>query len=73
MSTKYLEGVARRKLDQINQSVELDDLRAPPGNRLEKLSGGREGAHSVGINAQYRVCFEWTGEGAEEVEVVDCH
>lgn len=65
--------VAWRKLDQINQPAELDDLRAPPGNRLESLTGSREGQHSIKINAQYRVCFRWTGEGAEEVEVVDCH
>ncbi|MBA2691788.1 MAG: type II toxin-antitoxin system RelE/ParE family toxin [Rubrobacter sp.] len=66
-------NVARRKLDQINQSVSLDDSRSPPGNRLEKLSGDREGAHSVRINVKYRVCFEWIGEGAKEVEIVDYH
>lgn len=65
--------VARRKLDQINQSVELDDLRAPPGNRLEQLTGDREGQLSIRINDQYRVCFVWTEAGAEEVEIVDYH
>ena len=65
--------VARRKLDQINQSVRLEDLRAPPGNRLELLAGSREGQHSVRINDQYRVCFRWTRDGAEEVEIVDYH
>jgi proteic killer suppression protein len=65
--------VAGRKLDQINQAVDLDDLRVPPGNRLEALSGDREGQHSVRINEQYRVCFRWTESGAEEVEVVDYH
>lgn len=65
--------VACRKLDQINQSTELDNLRAPPGNRLESLTRSREGQHSIMINAQYRVCFRWTEAGAEEVEVVDCH
>ena len=60
-------------MDQINQSVELEDLRAPPGNRLEPLTGDREGQHSIRINARYRVCFRWTENGAEEVEVVDYH
>ncbi len=65
--------VARRKLDQINQAAELDDLRVPPGNRLEELKGDREGQHSVRINDQYRVCFRWTESGAEGVEIVDYH
>ena len=60
-------------MDQVNQSVVLDDLRAPPGNRLESLAGSREGEYSIRINDQYRVCFRWTEEGAEEVEVVDYH
>ncbi len=63
--------VARRKLDQINQAAELDDLRVPPGNRLEPLTGDREGQHSIRINNQYRVCFSWAESGAEEVEIVD--
>ena len=65
--------VARRKLDQINQAAELIDLRVPPGNRLEPLKGNREGQHSIRINDQYRVCFTWTEDGAEEVEIVDYH
>jgi toxin HigB-1 len=65
--------VARRKLDQINQSAELNDLRVPPGNRLEELKGGREGQHSMRINERYRVCFTWTESGAEGVEIVDYH
>lgn len=65
--------VARRKLDQINQAEELEDLRVPPGNRLEVLKGDREGQHSIRINAQYRACFAWTVNGAEEVEIVDYH
>ena len=65
--------VARRKLDQINQASDLDDLRVPPGNRLEPLKGDREGQHSVRVNDQYRVCFTWTDGGAEEVEIVDYH
>lgn len=65
--------VARRKLDQINQATSLDDLRAPPANRLEAMRGSREGQHSIRINDQYRVCFTWTEDGAEEVEIVDYH
>ena len=65
--------VARRKLDQVNQARDLDDLRVPPGNRLEPLTGDREGRHSIRINDQYRVCFAWAEDGAEEVEIVDYH
>lgn len=65
--------VARRKLDQINQAAELDDLQVPPGNRLEELKGDRKGQHSIRINEQYRVCFTWTERGAEGVEIVDYH
>lgn len=68
-----LVKVARRKLDQINQAAALEDLRAPPGNRLERLSGEREGQHSIRINDQWRVCFTWTEAGAEDVEIVDYH
>jgi proteic killer suppression protein len=65
--------IARRKLDQINQAALLDDLRVPPGNRLEELKGDREGQHSIRINDQYRVCFTWAEGGTEEVEIVDYH
>ena len=65
--------VARRKLDQLNQAHRLVDLRAPPANRLEKLRGNRQGQHSIRINEQYRVCFQWTPLGPEDVEVVDYH
>ena len=65
--------VARRKLDQINQAAELNDLRVPPGNRLEELGGNREGQRSIRLNDQYRVCLTWTERGAEEVEIVDYH
>ena len=65
--------MARRKLDQVNQSVDLNDLRVLPGNRLEALTGDRECQHSIRINDQYRVCFVWTESGAEEVEIVDYH
>ena len=65
--------VARRKLDLINAAVSLDSLRAPPGNRLEALKHDRLGQHSIRINDQYRICFVWTEEGAEQVEIVDYH
>jgi len=51
----------------------LDDLRVPPGNRLEALKGDRAGQHSIRVNDQFRVCFRWTATGAEDVEIVDYH
>ena len=68
-----LWSTARRKLDQLNQAEAIGDLKAPPGNRLEPLRGDRKGQHSIRINEQYRVCFSWTAEGAEHVEIVDYH
>ena len=68
-----LVKVARRKLDQINQAVEFEDLRVPPNNRLEQLCGDRQGQHSIRINDQYRLCFGWADSGAEDVEIVDYH
>lgn len=68
-----LFNVAFRKLDQIDSAVELNDLRVPPGNRLEALEGDRAGQHSIRINEQYRICFIWTKDGATEVEIVDYH
>jgi toxin HigB-1 len=65
--------IAGRKLDMIEQAVILDDLRAPPANRLEKLSGDRKGQHSIRINDQYRICFRWTEAGATDVEITDYH
>lgn len=65
--------IAFRKLDQLNVATGLDDLRVPPGNRLEALKADRKGQHSIRINDQYRVCFEWTENGAENVEIVDYH
>jgi proteic killer suppression protein len=64
---------AQRKLDQLDSSTMLEDLRIPPGNRLEKLSGDRDGQHSIRINQQYRICFYWTDAGPDEVEIVDYH
>ena len=61
------------KLMIINNSEDLNDLRAPPGNRLELLSGNREGQHSIRINDQWRICFTWIGGDAYDVEIVDYH
>ena len=68
-----IEAVARRKLRQLEIAGRLDDLRVPPGNRLEPLKGDRAGQHSIRVNDQYRVCFRWTAGGAEDVEIVDYH
>ena len=65
--------VAFRKLDQIDAASDLDDLRVPPGNRLEALSADRTGQYSIRINDQYRIWFEWSGEAARNVEIVDYH
>lgn len=65
--------VARRKLEMLNAAARLDDLRIPPGNRLEALSGDRAGQHSIRVNDRWRVCFIWTDAGAEQVEFVDYH
>jgi proteic killer suppression protein len=64
---------ARRKLALLNAAVSLDDLRSPPGNHLEALSGDRAGQHSIRINGQWRVCFVWTDGNAHAVEIVDYH
>ena len=61
------------KLDAIDSAALLDDLRIPPGNRLEALKGDRRGQYSVRINNQYRICFRWTEAGPVDVEVVDYH
>ena len=70
---RNLWNVAFRKLDQIDVSVSLDDLRVPPGNRLEALKADRSGQYSIRINDQYRVCFVWNETDASEVEIVDYH
>ena len=64
---------ARRKLMQINASLLLSDLRIPPGNRLELLKGDRKGQYSIRINDQWRICFNWSGSDATNVEIVDYH
>ena len=68
-----IERPALRKLEQLDWSSALGDLRAPPGNQLEALSGDRQGQHSIRINGQWRVCFVWTSDGAADVEIVDYH
>ncbi len=65
--------VARRKLRYLNAASNLGDLRSPPGNRLEMLSGDRKGQHAIRVNDQFRVCFIWTSEGPTNVEIVDYH
>ena len=68
-----IERVARRKLEQLNAATRLDELRVPPGNRLEALRGDRAGQHSIRINDQWRVCFVWSEGDAYDVEIVDYH
>ena len=68
-----IQGVALRKLRLLNNARRLDDLRVPPGNRLEALRGGRLGQHSIRINGQWRICSIWRDGNAHEVEIVDYH
>jgi proteic killer suppression protein len=68
-----LRRVMLRKLVAVDAAEALDDLRVPPGNRLEKLKGDRAGQHSIRVNAQWRVCFQWQDGNAHEVEIVDYH
>lgn len=70
---RSLWKVATRRLDALDQAEILDDLRVPPGNRLEALRGDRQGQYSIRINEQYRTCFRWTESGPLDVEVVDYH
>jgi proteic killer suppression protein len=70
---RTLWHIARRKLDQINRVRDLRELAAPPGNRLERLRRDRTGQHSIRINDQYRICFEWEDGHAHEVEITDYH
>jgi proteic killer suppression protein len=65
--------IARRKLDQLNRVRALAELAVPPGNRLERLRGDRAGQYSIRINEQYRVCFRWDNDYADEVEITDYH
>lgn len=68
-----IKAAAERKLIVLQAASELDDLKSPPGNRLEALNGDREGQHSIRINRQWRMCFRWTADGPEDVEIVDYH
>ena len=68
-----IEKVARRKLRQLEIAGRLDDLKIPPGNRLEQLVGDRAGQMSIRINDRWRVCFKWTSAGPQDVEIVDYH
>jgi len=70
---RAFEKAALRKLDALDAADGLDDLRSPPGNRLEALKDDREGQHSIRINDQWRICFRWTGSGPDAVEIVDYH
>jgi proteic killer suppression protein len=68
-----LVKTARRKLGYLDAAADLNDLRSPPGNRLEALKRDRDGQHSIRVNDQFRVCFTWTNEGPKDVEIIDYH
>ena len=70
---RNIESVAQRKLQMLDDAVELKDLRSPPGNRLEALRGDRADQYSIRINEQWRLCFIWREDGAYDVEIVDYH
>ena len=70
---RSIETVALRKLDMVDAATRLDDLLSPPGNRLEALKADRREQHSIRINRQWRICFRWTSDGPEAVEIVDYH
>jgi toxin HigB-1 len=72
-SLRSIEAVVLRKLDMVDAATRLDDLLSPPGNRLEALKGDRRGQHSIRINRQWRICFRWTSDGPEAVEIADYH
>jgi toxin HigB-1 len=68
-----LVKAARRALNLLDTATALDELRSPPGNRLEALRGDRAGQHSIRVNDQWRICFRWLDDGAHDVELVDYH
>jgi len=68
-----IQNTARRKLEYLHRARQINDLRMPPGNRLESLKGNRKGQHSIRINDQWRICFEWRNDNAHQVEIVDYH
>lgn len=69
----FLQDAARRKLKMLDAAASLEDLRIPPGNRLEARTGKRKGQHSIRINDQWRICFAWDGKDAHEATIVDYH
>jgi toxin HigB-1 len=71
--SKEVQKAASRKLVMLHAAESLEDLKVPPGNRLEKLKGDRNGQHSIRINDQWRICFRWDETGAQDVEVADYH
>lgn len=70
---RRLQRGVLQKLELLHAAVDVDDLRIPPGNRLERLAGDRRGQHSIRVNDQWRICFVWRDGGAEDVELVDYH
>ena len=70
---RSIENVVMRKLDILDAVTGIGDLRSPPGNRLEALKGDRRGQYSIRVNRQWRVCFRWTPDGPEAVEIADYH
>jgi proteic killer suppression protein len=68
-----IQSIALRKLVMLDSAEALQDLRSPPGNRLEKLAGNRAGQHSIRVNDQWRICFRWRGSDAFDVEIADYH
>jgi len=68
-----IQNTARRKLEYLHRARVLRDLQMPPGNRLEALKGNRNGQHSIRVNDQWRICFDWTDGNAAQVEIVDYH
>jgi proteic killer suppression protein len=73
LMARDLATAARRKLLMLDGAERLDDLRTPPGNRLEALHGNRAGQHSIRINGQWRICFVWRDDGVHDAEIVDYH
>ena len=71
--SQNLWRIARRKLDQLDSVIKVEELKIPPNNKLKMLSGFRTGEYSIRINEQYRICFIWQAEGPENVEIVDYH
>jgi proteic killer suppression protein len=71
--SKEINELAFRKLRMLHRATIINDLRVPPGNKLKKLKGDREGQYSIRINDQWRICFQWSGQDASNVEIVDYH